>query len=94
MAAVWANNFGQTVIGTAAEICRNHELDPKLLKPLLDETLSKALAMPGEQAQTGPARRGDEHTLHDHLELMQGDIAVQELDRQLSQFIRQRYGKV
>lgn len=94
LAAVWANNFGQTVMGMAAEICRNHELDPKLLKPLLDETLSKALALPGQQAQTGPARRGDEQTLHDHLELMQGDAAVQELYRQLSQFIRQRYGKV
>lgn len=93
LAAVWANNFGQTVIGMAAEICRSHEIDPDLLKPLLDETLSKALALPAVQAQTGPARRGDQKTLQDHLELMNADRPLQELYRQLSQFISERYGK-
>ncbi|MFM1898877.1 MAG: hypothetical protein RL577_1117 [Bacteroidota bacterium] len=94
LAAVWANNFGQTVIGMAAEICRSHEVDPDLLKPLLDETLSKALALPAKEAQTGPARRGDQKTLQDHIELMKEDHSVQELYQNLSQFIIERYGKV
>jgi predicted short-subunit dehydrogenase-like oxidoreductase (DUF2520 family) len=94
LAAVWANNFGQTVIGMAAEICRSHEVDPDLLKPLLDETLNKALALPAKEAQTGPARRGDQKTLQDHIELMKEDHSVQELYQNLSQFIIERYGKV
>jgi hypothetical protein len=94
LAAVWANNFGQTVVGAAAEICRNHQIDPEILQPLLDETLNKALTLTGEQAQTGPARRGDDQTQQDHLELMKDDDSMKELYQQLSLFIRQRYGRV
>lgn len=94
LAAVWANNFGQTVVGAAAEICRKHQIDPEILRPLLDETLNKALSLTGEQAQTGPARRGDDRTQQDHLELMKEDDSMMELYQHLSQFIRQRYGKV
>lgn len=92
LAAVWANNFGQVVMGMAAELCRTHRIDPQILNTLLVETLSKALALPGSEAQTGPARRGDIQTQRDHLELMQHDASMQVLYKQLSLFIRDRYG--
>jgi len=93
LAAVWGNNFGQLVMGVAKDICESQGLDPQFLKPLLQETAEKALDLPGEVAQTGPARRNDQQTQALHLDLMQDHPDWQSLYKALSESIQSRYRK-
>jgi predicted short-subunit dehydrogenase-like oxidoreductase (DUF2520 family) len=58
-----------------------------LLKPLIRETIDKALALGPIQAQTGPAKRGDLEILDKHLEILQSDEKAAEIYRLISQHI-------
>ena len=72
LAAVWMNNFVNHCIFQATSICNEFELDPKLLHPLLQETVRKAINNDPSLIQTGPARRGDVKTIKKHLEMQDG----------------------
>lgn len=64
LAAVWVNNFTNHILYHAQEIASERQVDFKLLTPLLNETIAKLTEMSAKDAQTGPARRQDETTLH------------------------------
>jgi predicted short-subunit dehydrogenase-like oxidoreductase (DUF2520 family) len=68
LAAVFAGNFVNSLLGVACDIAGARF---EWLKPLVEETVKKAFAAnhPAE-AQTGPARRGDEITINKHLKLL------------------------
>jgi predicted short-subunit dehydrogenase-like oxidoreductase (DUF2520 family) len=68
LAAVFAGNFVNSLLGVACDIAGAQF---EWLKPLVEETVKKAFAVnhPAE-AQTGPARRGDETTVNKHLKLL------------------------
>ena len=59
LAAVFANNFSNHMFALSKEVCEENNLDFDLLKPLIEETGKKVLSVSPEEAQTGPARRGD-----------------------------------
>jgi predicted short-subunit dehydrogenase-like oxidoreductase (DUF2520 family) len=59
LAAVFASNFVNYQLKIAKDILENEHLPFEILKPLVDETLSKAFDIDPESAQTGPAKRGD-----------------------------------
>jgi predicted short-subunit dehydrogenase-like oxidoreductase (DUF2520 family) len=65
LAAVFANNFVNSLLGVACDIAGAQF---EYLKPLVEETVKKAFAAkhPAE-VQTGPARRGDEISINKHL---------------------------
>lgn len=67
LAAVFANNFSNRVIGIAYDLCKEHEIDFDLLQPLIHETFLKTQILPPNIAQTGPALRNDEETLKKHI---------------------------
>ncbi|MEX0361453.1 MAG: DUF2520 domain-containing protein, partial [Allomuricauda sp.] len=63
-----------------------------LLKPLIQETSNKIMSLPPKEAQTGPALRGDEKSMNQHLSLI-SDHTEQEIYRLLSKAIKIEYEK-
>ncbi len=67
VAAVFVNNFSNFLFSAAYDICEKENLDFNMLKPLIRQTIRKIeTEIPG-QVQTGPAARGDEGTIFNHL---------------------------
>lgn len=89
-AAVFACNFTNHLYAIASDILhREADADLTVLRPLLEETLAKALSMPPADAQTGPARRGDTRVMERHMALIQPHEAY--LYKILSDSIMKRY---
>ena len=53
--------------------------------------ITKSLSIGPENAQTGPAKRGDLETLDRHMDFLKHDEAVSELYKIISQDIVDRY---
>lgn len=70
LAGVIANNFTNHLYMMAGKILEEEGLDFNLLKPLIFETAHKVMLLPPYEAQTGPARRGDENILGLHKSLL------------------------
>ena len=92
MAAVLANNFSNHLIFLAQDYLSSSGLPGESLNPLLEETFSKALKIGAYNAQTGPARRGDEDTISKHLALLDSPT-LRNVYRQLSDSIIETYSK-
>lgn len=92
IAAVFVNNFTNYMYTVGAEICNEHQIDFKLLQPLIKETAAKLDKITPLEAQTGPAKRGDQKTLHNHLQLIK-DKHQRELYTLLSNAIKEKHGK-
>lgn len=91
VAAVFACNFPNFMWTCAAELLDQAGLDLSIFKPLLMATLDKALALGPDQAQTGPARRGDTNVIQRHTRSLPADKA--EIYQLLSNCILQKYNK-
>jgi len=63
LAAVYANNFVNGILAEAKTLCEASGLPFKILRPLVEETFEKVFKIGPENAQTGPARRGDHETI-------------------------------
>jgi predicted short-subunit dehydrogenase-like oxidoreductase (DUF2520 family) len=70
VAAVFANNFANHCFAIAERLLDEKDLPFELLHPLMEETIAKALQDAPSRMQTGPAIRGDNATIHRHLELL------------------------
>lgn len=70
VAGVYACNFTNLMYTMAAELLRNTHIPFSALLPLIDETASKIHTLSPRDAQTGPARRGDENVMQHHLSLL------------------------
>ena len=72
IAAVFANNFVNHLLAVSHDLMAREQLDFDLLKPLIANTVQKALDSnnPAE-GQTGPARRGDWAVTTKHLAYLQ-----------------------
>ena len=91
VAAVFASNFTNHMLTIAKDILEEHDLDLELLKPLIAETINKALAIGPEDAQTGPAKRGDLEILDKHVAFLKHDKGIMEIYRIISQHIVDKY---
>lgn len=91
VAAVFASNFTNHMLTIAKEILEKHKLDLDLLKPLIVETINKSLAIGPEEAQTGPASRGDVEILDHHFEFLKRDRQLAEIYKLISQHILDKY---
>jgi predicted short-subunit dehydrogenase-like oxidoreductase (DUF2520 family) len=89
LAAVFACNFTNHLLAISQEITEANKLDYSLLKPLISETLGKALAAehPAD-VQTGPAVRNDLETLKRHEKMLEDDTDLRNLYRKLSRSIQ------
>jgi predicted short-subunit dehydrogenase-like oxidoreductase (DUF2520 family) len=66
VAAVFANNFVNYLYQQAYEICQDNEISFEILKPLIQETAQKVIHLTPEEAQTGPAKRGNTKLIKSH----------------------------
>lgn len=88
LAAVFSNNFVNHLLGIAQDIMEDNDLEMSLLKPIILETVSKALQAENiHEVQTGPARRGDQKTIKSHLELLKNYPQNEKIYRVMSESV-------
>ena len=70
VAAVFVNNFTNHLYTIGEDLCKEHKVPFSVLQPLIAETADKIKYLPPSRAQTGPAARGDQKILEDHLQYL------------------------
>jgi len=70
LAGVFSCNFVNHMLAIAQQLAEENSFDFKLLKPLIVETIEKALQGDPLGSQTGPAVRGDSETIKKHVALL------------------------
>ncbi|WP_373058729.1 Rossmann-like and DUF2520 domain-containing protein [Zunongwangia sp. H14] len=91
VSAVFVNNFTNHFYQIGAEICKKHEVPFDILRPLIKETAAKIEELSPVEAQSGPALRNDQKTIHSHLELL--DKHQTRIYKMLTQSIQDLHGK-
>lgn len=91
VAAVFASNFSNHMMTIAQDLMTTHNMDFAWLKPLIAETLNKAISLGPEKAQTGPAARGDLQILDEHMELLRDEKQLARIYELISQNIIDRH---
>lgn len=91
LAAVFANNFTNWMLTQSEEILQTAKLDLSIMKPLLEQSISKAMQLGPKNAQTGPAQRSDFNVLDKQMELLSKQPEKQEVYKLLSQQILDYY---
>jgi predicted short-subunit dehydrogenase-like oxidoreductase (DUF2520 family) len=93
VAAVFTNNFSNFMMTIGEEIAKEAGVDQSLLRPLMEETVRKAIRTGPEAAQTGPAVRHDSGTVKSHIELLSFSPQYQKIYRLISKMISGHYSK-
>ncbi len=92
LASVFANNFSNYNLVIAQKILEKTNVPFKVLKSLMTETVEKAFAMNPHSAQTGPAKRGDLHSIEKHIRLLVQEFPeYRSLYKKYSQIIQQDF---
>jgi len=91
VAAVFASNFTNHMLTISKKIMEQNGLEYDWLRPLISETINKSLQLGPEDAQTGPAKRGDIEILEKHLAFLQNDPAIADMYKIISQHIIDKY---
>ncbi len=92
LSAVIANNFSNHLFVLAEKILMKKNIPFPLLGPLLHETVIKAIKLTPQDAQTGPAKRGDTKIIEEHLKMLKADPALQKIYKLMSENIKQESG--
>ncbi len=90
LAAVLANNFTNALVGLSFDLLTDHEINPKILSALLEQTFTKIRDYGPMQSQTGPAIRGDQKTIDAHLSLLRENKEIQKLYRMMTDIIARK----
>lgn len=94
VAAVLACNFSNHLMALAKDLTDAEDLEFDLLKPLIRETVRKALDAPHPaDVQTGPARRHDSEVITAHLTYLSSRPEVARIYDVLTASIESRYGR-
>ena len=88
LSAVIASNFTNHLFTISERILRDQKLSFDLLKPLIRETVLKAMEMPPAEAQTGPAIRGNDKVIERHLAVLQQYPEIREVYKILTKSIQ------
>ncbi|KAA5539534.1 Rossmann-like and DUF2520 domain-containing protein [Adhaeribacter rhizoryzae] len=88
LAAVFACNFTNHLLGISREILLKNNLEPGLLNPLIRATLEKSFSADPFTVQTGPAMRGDANILQEHLQMLAPEPLYQQVYGVLSESIQ------
>jgi predicted short-subunit dehydrogenase-like oxidoreductase (DUF2520 family) len=89
VAGVYACNFTNLMYTMAAELLQNTHIPFSALLPLIDETAAKIRTLAPKDAQTGPAKRGDENVMAHHVALLPND-EMRQIYQLLSEQIKKR----
>ena len=88
LAAVFACNFPNYLYQLAGKLLENNGLPFAMLRPLIFETAHKVMLLNPEEAQTGPAKRGDESIMNMHKNMLKGDKELLKIYTILSEGIK------
>ena len=91
IAAVTVNNFSNHLYHLASDYLKEKGLSFDLLKPLIMETARKISDVSPEEAQTGPAKRGDIKTIEEHAEMIEKDLELKKVYTLFSEQILKNY---
>ena len=91
LAAVFACNFSNHMYAIAQDILEHHDIEFSMLHPLIAETVNKALSVGPVDAQTGPAQRGDEKIIKNHLKRLKEIPDYRKIYKLLSDHISDSY---
>jgi predicted short-subunit dehydrogenase-like oxidoreductase (DUF2520 family) len=89
LAAVFACNFTNHMYAIAEDLCLKNDVNFNILKPLIRETAEKITLNRAKNVQTGPAIRGDEKIIENHINQLDDLINYQEIYRLITQSIVQ-----
>jgi predicted short-subunit dehydrogenase-like oxidoreductase (DUF2520 family) len=93
LTAVMTANFMHHLCTIGNELLVEQNLSIDLLKPLLQETLTKAVLPDGKKHQTGPAKRNDQQTIAKHLALLERFPTWQPIYKAITDSILEMYQK-
>jgi len=88
VAAVFACNFTNHFYSIAEKILAEKYLSLDILRPLIKETARQVMDKSPSQLQTGPAVRGDEKIMQQHLNYLAEEPALAELYKLISEHIK------
>jgi predicted short-subunit dehydrogenase-like oxidoreductase (DUF2520 family) len=91
LVAVLLNNFVNHLGVLSEDILNRHDLKLEILLPLLDKTIDQIRSGKSLESQTGPAIRGDQRTMDDHIGQL--NIYDRPLYKALSESINIRHNK-
>ena len=90
VAAVFTCNFSNHMYAIAERLLASEGVPFSVMLPLVRETARKVETMSPEDAQTGPAVRGDRKVINEHLELLKDYPEYAELYRLISTDINKK----
>ena len=93
LAAVFASNFPNYLYQVAGKLLDNQGLSFAMLRPLIFETAHKVMLLNPEEAQTGPAKRGDESIMNMHKNMLKNDKDLLKIYTILSEGIKEIQNK-
>lgn len=91
LAAILVNNFTNHLYAKTYDYCEEHQLDFKMLKPIIEETAYKVSGNHPGLMQTGPAFRNDKKTIEGHLKMLESDEELYKLYCMFTESIVKRY---
>jgi predicted short-subunit dehydrogenase-like oxidoreductase (DUF2520 family) len=91
IAAVFVCNFVNHMFTSGKQITEKADLPFEVLKPLINETVLKALENGPENSQTGPAYRSDKITLKKHIDLLSFSPELQVIYKDVTESIMKLY---
>lgn len=90
LASVFICNFTNCLAGISKEILMDANMEFSVLMPLLKQTVNKLENLTPEEAQTGPAVRGDDKVIQSHLKLLKEKPKIKELYSLMSDIISEK----
>jgi len=93
LAAVFASNFTNHLLGISHKIMKEGQLNFDLLQPLVTQTIAKAFGQDPFSVQTGPAVRFDENTIQTQLKALENQVTYREIYELISRSIQQQASK-
>lgn len=92
VAAVMACNFTNHLFAQSDHILQKEGLSFDLLKPLIQETVEKAMKNAPRKTQTGPAVRNDTRVIQDHLKYLKNNPSAYQIYEAITESIFLWYG--
>ena len=87
LTGIFACNFTNHLWNISYKLLKESNLPLEILLPLIEESIDKLHYLSPQQAQTGPAVRGDKNVIENHLQLLENDKDLQEIYRILTEGI-------
>lgn len=93
VAAIFVNNFTNSLFQVAYDILKEQDMPFEIVYPLIEKTAKAALSSTPKDVQTGPAARNDNQTIQKHLDFLKGNIERERLYRILTEEIKKQQNK-